>query len=81
MTTVFFADEMQQHTGGRKQVQIAATSYRLALRELSGEFPGLTEAVYEKFSIAIDGTIIHTPLLETFQADSELVFIPRIAGG
>ena len=72
---------MQQHTGGCRQTQIEATSYRLALRELSLEFPGLTETVYEKFSVAIDGTIIHTPLLETFRADSELVFIPRIAGG
>ena len=81
MTTVFFASEMRQHTGGLQYTQIEATSYRRALRELSRDFPGLTDDVYKKFSVAIDGAIIHQPLLETFQADSELVFIPRIAGG
>ena len=81
MTTVVFSDEMQLHTGGLKQTQIEASSYRRALRELSDRFPGLTDEVYEKLSVAIDGTIVHRPLLETFEADSELVFIPRIASG
>ncbi|MFT5335617.1 MAG: hypothetical protein ACI9GB_003536, partial [Halioglobus sp.] len=31
--------------------------------------------------IAIDGVMIHSPLLETFGPNSELVFIPKIAGG
>jgi hypothetical protein len=31
--------------------------------------------------VAIDGVLVHTPLLETFEPDSELVFIPKITGG
>jgi molybdopterin converting factor small subunit len=81
MTTVVFASEMRQHTGGLAQTDIGATNYRQALRELSCKFPGLTNDEYLKFSIAIDGTIVHTPLLETFEEKSELVFIPKIAGG
>ena len=81
MTTVVFATEMQQHTGGLTQTEIMATNYRQAIKELSGRFPRLAEDDYQKFSIAIDGSIIHTPLLESFAEDSELVFIAKIAGG
>ena len=35
----------------------------------------------EKMAVAIDGMIIHEPLLQRFGEDSELVFVPRIAGG
>jgi hypothetical protein len=81
MATVFFSDEMQQYTNGRRKIEIKARDYRRALTELSGEFPELTNELYNRFSVAIDGAIIHTPLLETFQADSELVFIPKLSGG
>jgi hypothetical protein len=81
MATIFFADEMQQYTDGRRKIEIKARDYRRALAELSSEFPELTSELYDKFSVAIDGAIIHTPLLEKFQADSELVFIPKISGG
>lgn len=81
MPVVIFADDMQQHTGGLKFTQVQATSFRSALRELTETFPQLTAEVYGKFSVAIDGTIIHAPLMESFQADSEIVFIPRIASG
>ena len=81
MATVFFADEMQQYTGGRRKIEIEAGDYRRALSELSCKFPELTSELYDKFSVAIDGAIIHTPLLEKFQSNSELVFIPKLSGG
>ncbi|MBT4521469.1 MAG: MoaD/ThiS family protein [Halieaceae bacterium] len=81
MASVVFASDMRQHTGGCGQTRVNATGYRAALRELSEAFPQLSDAVFEKYSIAIDGVIILSPLLETFEPDSELVFIPRIAGG
>jgi sulfur-carrier protein len=81
MTTIVLADELQAFTGGVRQLEIEATTYRKAIAELQQRFPGLSPEVFARFSIAIDGSIVHTPLLETFAPDSEVVFIPRIASG
>ena len=66
---------------GVEDVQIQATSYRAALRQLKEKFPQLTDDVFDKFAVAIDNIMIQSPLLETFQAQSELVFVPKIPAG
>lgn len=81
MTTVVLTDEMQALTGGAKQLQLEATTYRALLKELDKAHPSLDDEVFAKFSIAIDGTIVHRPLLERFGPGSEVVFIPKIASG
>ena len=81
MVSVVLAPAMRAYTGGRVDTEISATSYRAAVRELQQQFPDIPAEVFEKCSVAIDGVQVQTPLLETFEADSELVFIPRIAGG
>ncbi len=81
MATVIFTGDLRLHTSGCEEAEVQATNYRGAVRELQAEFPGLTGAVMDKFSVSIDGVLIQSPLLETFEPDSELVFIPKIAGG
>ena len=81
MATVIFIGGLRQLTGGTEEVHIEAANYRAAIRELQLRFPALTDSVLEKFGVAIDGAIIHSPLLETLDHDSELIFIPKIAGG
>ena len=81
MVMVVFAPEMRDRADGQSGTDIEATTYRGALRALSQQYPGFTDAMFEKCSVAIDGVLVHTPLLETFEPDSELVFIPKITGG
>jgi molybdopterin converting factor small subunit len=81
MVSVVLAPGMRAYTGGQVETEIDAVSYRAAVRELQQQFPELPAEMFEKCSVAIDGVQVHTPLLETFEADSELVFIPLIAGG
>lgn len=81
MASVAFPADLQRHTGGRAEVAIDATRYRDAVVELCERFPALTEEVLSAYAVAIDGLIIHEPLLECFDSDSELVFVPQIAGG
>lgn len=81
MANVFFATDLQQYTGGVKNVAVSSCDYRSLVNELSERFPSLTAEIIQKYSLAIDGAIIQVPLLETFKPDSELVFIARIAGG
>lgn len=81
MATAIFMGEIRRFTDAVEQCPIDATNYRAAVAELQEKFPGLTDAVLEDFSVAIDGDLVHSPLLEHFSNDSELVFIPKIAGG
>lgn len=81
MAIVIFTAEMRALTEGVEQAEIAAENYRAMLRELSASYPALNEAVFARCQIAIDGVMIHAPLLEVFTAESELVFVPKIAAG
>jgi molybdopterin converting factor small subunit len=78
---VNFSSDLQRYTGGVAAVEVSALNYQELLGELSRRFPGLTGETLRKLALAVDGRVIHTPLLETFDADSELIFVPRIAGG
>jgi molybdopterin converting factor small subunit len=81
MARVIFGSDLLPQTGGQGEVEVAARNYRDLLLELQRRFPQLGDDTLEKLAIAIDGVIIHEPLLQTFSADSELVFVPRIAAG
>ncbi len=81
MVKVVFGPGMRDRLGGLEETGIEATSYRGAVRELREQFPQLTDDLFEKCSVAIDGVLIQSPLLETFEPDSELLFIPKIVGG
>lgn len=81
MARVVLSAEMSRQAEGASQVEVAARRYPDLVHELLGRFPGLSEELIRKQSLAIDGMIVHEPLLETFNANSELVFVARIAGG
>lgn len=81
MVQVLFAPDMRIASGGIESAEIEADNYRQAVRELKRLYPGLTDEVFEKCSVAIDGLMITSPLLEALEPDSELVFVPRITGG
>ena len=81
MVRVIFAPEMRLQTAGVQEAEVTALSYRALVRELGVQFPQLTKSEMDKYSVAIDGVMVRKPLLETFADGSEVVFIPRIAGG
>jgi hypothetical protein len=81
LAKVIFPSNLQQYTHGIKEVAVAAGKYRDLVVELHERFPTLKKDIIEKHAIAIDGIIIQTPLLETFDQDSEILLVARIAGG
>ncbi len=81
MATAVLTGELRRLAGDVEEVSLAATSYRAALRELAAAYPGMDSELFDKYNVAIDGDLIHAPLLQTFGEDSELVFIPKIAAG
>jgi hypothetical protein len=81
LAKVIFSADLQRYTNGTRELEVSASTYQDLVLELRQRFPAVSEAIIGKHAIAIDGMIIQTPLLETFNRDSELVFIARIAGG
>ena len=81
MAKVIFPSNLQQYTHGIKEVAVAAGKYQDLVAELHQRFPALTRDIIEKHALAINGVLIQTPLLESFDPDSELLFVARIAGG
>lgn len=81
MAKVFLSSDLQRYTGQVRELEVAAGSYRDLVAELCSRFPQLPEDTVRSQALAIDGMLIHTPLLERFGNDSQLVFLARIAGG
>ncbi len=81
MAKVILSAEMSRQAESASEVEVTSRRFPDLVGELLSRFPGLSEELVRKQSLAIDGMIVHEPLLETFEDDSELVFVARIAGG
>jgi len=81
VASLTFPPDLHRYTGGVTATEVAARNYRELINELCDRFPGLTEEMLRKQALAINGLIIHEPLLESFGPDSELILVARIAGG
>ena len=80
MATVVFSSELQKLTG-EDRTEVSATVYRDIIDQLVQQYSALDKDSLMEMAVAIDGEIIHDPLLETVTADSELHFLYRISGG
>ncbi|MEX2489816.1 MAG: MoaD/ThiS family protein, partial [Pseudomonadales bacterium] len=65
MAQVVFSSELQRYTGGETETTVSATSYRELLEELVNRYEDLESEELMKMAVAIDGEIIHDPLLES----------------
>lgn len=79
MVKVVFAGELQRSTG-TEEVELAVGSYRELVCELVAQY-GLDRDQLIGMAVAIDGLIIHDPLLEKLNHGSEVHFLHRISGG
>ena len=80
MAKVVFPDHLLTHTGGEREIEVAAANYRDLLVALEARWPGVREPL-NKAAVAIDGQIYQDAFLEPIGADSEVFFMPRIEGG
>jgi molybdopterin converting factor small subunit len=80
MAIVIFSSELQKFTR-EEQAIVDALNYRDLVSALEGRYPDLGSDTLMKMAIAIDGEIIHDPLLEQLAPDSEVHFLYRISGG
>ncbi len=80
MAIIFFSGELVD-LAGEEQTHSDALIFREIVQDLVRRYENLNEALLLDMAIAIDGEIIHTPLLESVGTESELHFLHRISGG
>ena len=78
---VITGDAGRRFTGGRTELEVAATTFRRLVLELDQRFPGLGRQVEEGMAVAIDGEIFQDAYAAQLRPDSEIVLIPKIGGG
>jgi molybdopterin converting factor small subunit len=66
---------------GAQRVTLAADNVLGLLRALEVRFPGFGEALGSRFAVAIDGDIHGHADYEPLEDDSEVTFLPPLAGG
>ena len=87
MATVFIPSLMQTLTGGENKVEIQGSTVRQIVENLEAAYPGMKERLVEdnrikpSISVAIDGEVTPMGMLEKVGENSEVHFLPAIAGG
>jgi molybdopterin converting factor small subunit len=71
----------QRFTGGKSELDVAATTFRRLVLELEERFPGLGKQVEEGMAVAIDGEIFQDAYAAVLKPESEIYLIPKIGGG
>jgi molybdopterin converting factor small subunit len=80
---------LQPLTAGQEVVQVPGATIRQVVNNLEREFPGVKEQLYDPeedsllagLAVTIDGEVGQLGLLERVEEDSEVFFLPAIAGG
>ena len=80
MAVVVFSSELQKLTG-EAETRSDKIIYRDIVADIAARYPRLDADRLLEMAVAIDGEIVHTPLLERIEQDSEVHFLYRISGG
>jgi molybdopterin converting factor small subunit len=80
MAHVVFLSHLLAVTDGEAELDVPARNVRELLAALEQRFPDAGDEL-RRSAIAIDGLICHDAFLETLGPDSEVYFMPQIAGG
>ncbi len=85
MAQVEIPTRLQAKTNGEARMSIEARNVRALLSELDSRYPGIADELKATTTVAIDGEVIGTSLsdavLERLEDDTEVFFVPAIAGG
>ena len=80
MATVHFTSDLARYTGGLETVALDARRIHELKESLARRFPGLGEQL-EVMAVAIDGEIYNDADYRDLRGDTEIHFVPRMAGG
>jgi molybdopterin synthase sulfur carrier subunit len=78
---VISGETSSRFTGGEREFDVEATTFRRLILELDRRFPGLGRRIEEGMAVAIDGEIFQDAYAAPIRPDSEVYLIPKIGGG
>ncbi len=81
MARVYLSRDLQSGTGGIDVITIDAPRVHELIEGLVARFPNLKPESFSGLAVAIDGEIHNDADYLPLGADSEVHFVPRIAGG
>jgi sulfur-carrier protein len=87
MATAIIPSLMRKLTGGHDRVTVSGKNLREAIADLDRQFPGIAGQLLDNgdikasIAVAIDGEVGTTGVLEAVRDNSEIHFMPSIAGG
>jgi hypothetical protein len=80
MAHVHIPADLVGHTGGVDSLSIDARRIDELLGVLRARFPVVADEL-ERMAVAIDGCVYHQATFEPIGPDSDIYFVPPIAGG
>tara|TARA_B100000941_G_C28147405_1_gene370758 strand:- start:257 stop:493 length:237 start_codon:yes stop_codon:yes gene_type:complete len=78
---------MQKLTEGQNQIAVKGETVRQVIDALEERYPGFKDRIVEKdrikteIAVAIDGEVVTAGLRARVRPDSEVHFLPALAGG
>ena len=87
MANVFIPALLRKLTGGKDRTTATGATLREIINDLERQFPGFRDRVVENgdlvgsIAVSINGEVITGGLSESVPAESEIHFVPAIAGG
>ena len=81
MARVVLSGEVRRFTGDLDHIELDAKNVMQLFHKLGQRFPNLAPILETSFAVAIDGELFEDQLLQPIGADSEVVLVPKIAGG
>jgi molybdopterin synthase sulfur carrier subunit len=87
VATVWIPSLLRGLAGGQASVEVSGSTLGEVIAALEGEFPGIRERlcvdqeIHPAISAHIDGRIAALGLREPVQKESEILFLPAVAGG
>jgi len=81
MVQVMLSGPLKAAAGGRTQVEVEAATIHQMLSRLGQDHPKLKPMLERGVAVAIDGQIYRDDWLRPIPAGSEVVILPRMAGG
>ena len=81
MVRVKLSGPLRTAAGGKAEVEVDAANIHQLLDSLGRDFPKLKPQIERGVAVAVDGQIYRDDWFQPIAADSEVVVLPRMAGG
>ena len=81
MARITLSSSLAPFTEGVLELELDAANVRQLFQALGERYPELRPQLEAGIAVAIDGEIYQDALLQPITRDSEVILIPKIAGG